>query len=639
MRDLVILHLSDLHIDDKGCSYSKLLKALLNDIAKQIESVQDKGLVIIVTGDIIDHGNKNAIENAKKFFKKLKEITAEKFNSIYIVPGNHDKKRTEINSYLVSAYRSVHNDEYDEYFKDCKQTIWPIHKDTYNKSGYSELSNYIYNELFKMAEMNDIIDNTYGVKVDIVNGRRICFVLLNTAWSSFDERDIRRLILGRFQIDEIMEKFHKLTDEVEIDLTVVIGHHPIECLCGTEQDKLFSYLISYNELSANVYLCGHTHDRTVINWSNNRHAINTLMTGFGWPEHPDVRVHDHYYSIYEFNFDLNALDIYVRKTNDGSGFIPDLSIYTGEGQSSIDKLVRPIRFQEAQGTVELSSADEKSYRITYASSDFLQYSKFFFDKIQELLIDAKYTTEVYKKEFLSTLKLPRALFDEGKYLVELLNNNNLSEVVEELSVEQKNQICNVLKYNSDAIYNKFQSFIQRLCQRMHEELVVEKSKNKTVRFHFRYLADKSLNIYTTLCASFYSFKGSDDDDKPSDIKYGDLLESTFNNKKSGCLIYSLNKEACDNKLKSKWKNFITVVPKFERNTYTKKFGRKSEKNYPLITFGVTTNNSEDEIMLQCMDFFAFDKVLSRIIEGYLDAFLIDLDGFINWVKLDDRKER
>ena len=49
MNDIVILHLSDLHIDASSTNYSRLLKGLLNDIKKEIVMVPDNSVVITVT--------------------------------------------------------------------------------------------------------------------------------------------------------------------------------------------------------------------------------------------------------------------------------------------------------------------------------------------------------------------------------------------------------------------------------------------------------------------------------------------------------------------------------------------------------------------------------------------------------------
>lgn len=76
MNDLTILHLSDLHIDGQA-AYPEILKNLLVHIKEEIAPTREKTLVVAVTGDIIDKGNKAAIDNAKKFFEdylKLWEI-------------------------------------------------------------------------------------------------------------------------------------------------------------------------------------------------------------------------------------------------------------------------------------------------------------------------------------------------------------------------------------------------------------------------------------------------------------------------------------------------------------------------------------------------------------------------------------
>lgn len=302
MFDLAILHLSDLHIGGEGKSISKPLNSLLADIKTQVQSIPDKKLVIAVTGDTINIGDYRALESAKTFFRKLKDIVGNRVCALYIVPGNHDKTRTPENEFLVTACRKLSDeqlskkeiDKKDHFDQTFEKTVWPILYDTYRKSGYIDLINYIYSDLFNdMDSINKISERTYGVNILKVEDKKYCFVMLNTAWSCADDQDTRQLILGQFQLANVTKQFHNLTDDTKIEITFVLGHHPIECFSGSEQDKLFAHMISYTEMNANIYMCGHTHDRNVINWSNSRHAIHTLMTGFGWPEKPSDRVHDH----------------------------------------------------------------------------------------------------------------------------------------------------------------------------------------------------------------------------------------------------------------------------------------------------------------------------------------------------------
>lgn len=642
MDDLVILHLSDLHINDKGRSFSKLHLALLNDIKAQIASVPDNRLVVVVTGDIINMAERNALPNAKKFFHRLKEVTTGKLKAIYVVPGNHDKKRTSTNQILIPAYRGLSSDSisriFDEKFAD---KIWPLHKETYEESGYSELIDYIYNELFDLKEIGDVAKNTFGVHLLEIDEKKYCFVLLNTAWSCVDNYDTRKLILGKFQLDEISHQFHDLTDDEMMSMTLVMGHHPVECFLGTEQDALFSHMISYTEMSANAFLCGHTHDRNVINWSNNRHSIHTLMTGFGWPEEPSDRVHDHYYSIYHFNLDLNSMDIYVRKTNDGSDFIPDLSIYTGKSTQEFDKLVRPIRFAEAQGSIILSSAVDVPSKTVYASNEFLCYSKLFQYIIHEISLDSGVIIESYKNDLYENLLLNAEENEEELARTDnlILEYMNDPDIITCLSSEDIDRIKKVMRQNAPRIFDNFQSYIQRLCQKLHEGLVENVEEGQIVRFHFRFLADKTSFTYSTLCSSFSIFDEShEQENQPSDIKYGDLLEAAFVSSTSKCLIYSINERICSNKLKDKWKDFITIIPKFEGNIYNRKVNRTTIKQYPFITFGVTINDYKYESLLQCMDFYAMDRYIGNLLQRYLNVFMVDIDAFLNWLRSEDNME-
>ena len=261
MNDIVILHLSDLHIDSSSTNYSRLLRGLLIDIKKEIVLVPDNSLIVTITGDIIHKGDKKAVTAAIKFFKDLYKIIKDKVVTIYFVPGNHDKYRTEENKFLIPAYRTMGSCEGEKFNDKFFKSFWKYQEETYsdqNGSGYLELTKKVY-EIFGVSniEKHSYIKDTFGVDVVEVLGKKYCFVMLNTAWSCIDENDTRQLILGKFQIDEIKRQYHNLVDNLSdnvIELTLVLGHHPIGTLFGKEEDNIFSEMISFEELNANAYL-------------------------------------------------------------------------------------------------------------------------------------------------------------------------------------------------------------------------------------------------------------------------------------------------------------------------------------------------------------------------------------------------
>lgn len=641
MNDLTILHLSDLHIDSSSNSYSKLHGALLADIKSQIAAVSDDSLVIVVTGDILDKGDHNAIPSAKKFFQKLKEITTGKVKAIYLTAGNHDKYRTSGNKILVPAYRALFDSYGQNYFnEDFSQSLWEMQIETYAQSGYLELLRYIYEDLFSFPDIGEIAKKTYGVHILDVHGQKYCFILLNTAWSCIDEHDARKLILGKFQLNEIGLSIRDCCDADSTVMTIAMGHHPIEDLYGTEQDALFSNMISYNGMCANVYLCGHEHDRKAVNWSNNRHKITTLMTGFGWPETLSDHVHEHFYSIYTFNLDLNSMDIYVRRTKDNGGFMPDLSIYTGCKTNQHSKLERPIHFEESQGAIQLNTANNLQSKSMFASTEFLDICVSFQDKLHNISLNISDIINGYKNDLYENVSYENLSHDEkdeelDSILLDYLANpyffmNSFQEKIDLLR--------RILRQNTHIIFENFLSYIQNLCQIFLQELVEDVGDGEIVRFHFRYLSDKNTMMYTTLCSSFTACDNTDvSSNQPSDIKYGDLLEATFLSQ-SGTLIYSINKCECKNKLNEKWADYITVIPKFEENIYSKKVNRSVVKKFPLITFGVTISHDSHRYLLQCMDFLGIDRFISKLIQCYTTLFMLDIGEFVFWLKKQNKKE-
>lgn len=657
MFDLAILHLSDLHIGGEGKSISKTLTSLLDDIKSQVQSIPDNKLVIVVTGDTINKGNPSALENAKIFFSKLKEVVGNRICGLYIVPGNHDKSRTTGNEFLVAACRNLSNaqlskkeaDKKEPFDQSFEKEVWPIIYETYRKSKYTDLINYIYSELFSdMDSIRKISEDTYGVHILEVGNKKYCFVMLNTAWSCADDQDTRQLILGQFQLDNIAKQFHDLTDNMNAAITFVMGHHPIECFSGSEQDKLFAHMISFTEMNANIYMCGHTHDRNVVNWSNSRHAIHTLMTGFGWPEKPDTRVHEHYYSLYFCDLASNSVEIYVRRTNDGSRFIPDLSIYTGHtraGSENGDKLVRPLHFEEGQGAIFLSTADGLDSKTIYVSNDWFDHYKEFQCRLNDMSFGIAESMDSYKSDLFQSL-LPEVKNigqDEhslhlGNLFIDYLNN---PDIYSTLNTKKQELIANQLRKNEEKTFDNFQAFLQKLCREFHEYLIDPITPGQIVRFHFRFLSDKQTSNYSTLCSSFSGDESCRDDhisNEPSDIKFGDLILEAFQAQHTGCLIYTSNEEKCQKKLNPKWKDFITVIPKFDKNVYTKKVNQYTTKRMPFITFGVTINSLDYQWLLQCMDFCEIDKYLSLWIQRYCEVFKLDIDSFLSWVKKQDKLE-
>ena len=323
MNDLTILHLSDLHIDGQA-AYPEILKNLLVHIKEEIAPTREKTLVVAVTGDIIDKGNKAAIDNAKKFFEDLKKTLGNKVAGIVLVPGNHDIFRSNSCKFIIPACRTFAVQKEYEFGNTFYDTFWKNIQEAYESSGYMELSKYIYN-LFEMDIEEKIVERTFGVVPITIEKKTYFFVLLNTSWCCIDENDTRKIVLGKFQLDKISEEAIKLRRNIEPSLSICLGHHPLQCLEGNEETTALMELTDSSRIMANAYLCGHTHNRTVVNWNNNVRTLNTFMTGIGQGDAENDRVRAQHtrkrlYAFYVFNIELNSVDIYSYGTNAEGNF-------------------------------------------------------------------------------------------------------------------------------------------------------------------------------------------------------------------------------------------------------------------------------------------------------------------------------
>lgn len=221
MNDFTILHLSDLHINGTGKGLTPLLKNLLSDIKEELKPVDN--VILVITGDIIDKANyEKCKENVLAFFEQLKDVLAEKLKDVYIVPGNHDRVHKPFDECTIEYYDEARSEEF-------KKSYWQ-----YIMVGYGEYISLI-NNIYGILGVSHRADNTYGVRCTEINGKKICFLSLDTSWSSNGgEQDIRALKFGRFQAEDIYQQYNKAVEDKNADLVIALAHHPLDWLTGKE---------------------------------------------------------------------------------------------------------------------------------------------------------------------------------------------------------------------------------------------------------------------------------------------------------------------------------------------------------------------------------------------------------------------
>lgn len=638
MEDITILHLSDLHFTDV---YSENWKYFLDDLKREIVTIGDRRIIVTVTGDIIDKGvayesNKKIYDNALLFFKKLKDVLGSKVSSIFIVPGNHDKSRNDNEVFMIPKYRfcdagySAAKSPYNDKFYN---SYWKEHLKAYSKengTGYSELIKEVYS-IFGMDE-NDIdskeyISDTFGVEKVTIADKNYCFVLLNTAWSCIDNQDDRNLIFGAFQLEKLRKEYINLfpPESSKPDVTIVLGHHPLDSLMGKERDYVFNEIIKLDTFNANMYLCGHMHDDLVYNWINNRHSMNTFVTGFGWPDNGGSHVAKHTYAMYTINQEANSVDVYMRYSSDGGKYIPNFSIYTNDlSHDSNNKLSFPLKAHDTITYIDVQRREGRSSESHYLSKNLLSEMKQYFLIITRFSYLMSNSLEYVKDEFYDTCSDSEE--NEEDIDSELYTYLFLT-VDEGKSISDSIHDCFVK--NETSLFYHFWQYLGSICQNLIEcmKQYIDDEED-IVRTHFRYLCDKKEGRYKNLNISV-SKSGNESDYIVSDILYGQLIEEAHKINKG--LIYSANKDLIENQLRERWTNFITIVPQYKSYEYFGKQSRGKKIKYPYITFGVTVSSEKYNNILYLMDYFSIKDILEDFIESFLDVFPIDIGRFCEWI--------
>lgn len=610
MNNFTILHLSDLHIWSDIDSLSSVHKYLLEDIKEKITN--SRHIILVVTGDLFHKANFNQKTLILEFFQKLKVVLDNKIEDVFIVPGNHDKN-TKI-SYLKYKNQYVLNHTND-ISKEWKKEEW----DTYDSS-FLEFKD-LKQEILKIFGIKKEIKSTYGVILKKIDNINIAFILLNTAWSCEKESRKNALRIGEFQINELKKEYQDI--EENINMTIVLAHHPVEFFTANDQELLKNEILSSDGLNADIYICGHIHDTDVTNWYNKNKSLLTLVSGIGWPDTNDNNF-KHTYSKYIFNLDINSIDVFVRATEKRRKFKTDFSIYTDK-EIKEDKITLPINIIDNQSYFSINTHNGTNNKSYYFNNEIIAKIK----KVNNQLLEFewKMRRELYNN------------FDRLAYTI--TNQKSQKEKLREILYSNslfKNENANFLKKineNKDDIYFNFNTYLKTICNILITVIdngKLEENKNE-IRIHFRGLSineiesdtDSKIN-YKKICALFprHKFTSLDCFDKAlSDFGWEDLIKASY---ESNCsLVYSCNKDICKRKLDDKWNNFITIIPRFEGNEKTIK-----KTTIPYITFGITVADEKYDDYLYLLDFFEFDKILSKIVYAYIRRFQFDMEGYLRF---------
>lgn len=225
------LHISDLHFGYNDNAVEQMREVLP---LKAKEYFKGKKVdYIFITGDIIfgKAEHKTAYSEAKAYIENLRKELNVQNENIFIVPGNHDYKRSEPREAIISQIR-----------KKYEADIGIINSDLLDilKSDYNEYKNFY----------EGVCGRPFTSEHLLVNAQ-VNILALNSSLMSFDSKhDKGNLLLGMEIIDRELKK-------VSADKPIIVlSHHDFEWFNKSEREKLELHLKRKNAV---VFLCGHVH--------------------------------------------------------------------------------------------------------------------------------------------------------------------------------------------------------------------------------------------------------------------------------------------------------------------------------------------------------------------------------------------
>lgn len=243
-KNIGILHLSDIHASENNKeTLKRLAKLLLVDIKKIKDEFDVDVDIVCITGDLIASG-----DNSDKEFSIVNEEVIRKVmlsegideSRIYIVPGNHEVKRSKIIDYIENGLCSTLTTE-NEIEKFMSGNISSaVERISYFQKDYGDI--YGGDIIASNDFFHSHIIETKGLKIGIA--------CINSAWRSSGKGKCEKtkMIIGKKTIIDSLESI------IDSDLKICIFHHPLDWLVDDDKYEIEKCLGHFD-----IVLNGHIH--------------------------------------------------------------------------------------------------------------------------------------------------------------------------------------------------------------------------------------------------------------------------------------------------------------------------------------------------------------------------------------------
>lgn len=246
-----IIHISDFHLESECLSFDK--NNLVEAFIKDLEGVICDKSIIIFSGDLIDKSG-IGFKDKELAFEYFKELFIDKIimafpkikGKFFIIPGNHDFDRSELDEFNDKPRKDFFNNK-PEIVEDFVLKNYNSEKSLVGLKNYKEFEKNFYKNDFDTNNWNFTqFENSFKVNVDNDLIGISCF---NTSWLSFDDSEKGTLFISKFQVENSL-KFLK-----DCPLKIAVIHHPLDFLNEKDLENVKPLIYK----NYDIILMGHTH--------------------------------------------------------------------------------------------------------------------------------------------------------------------------------------------------------------------------------------------------------------------------------------------------------------------------------------------------------------------------------------------
>ncbi|MEN3943505.1 metallophosphoesterase [Prosthecobacter sp. SYSU 5D2] len=253
------LHVSDLHVGMDDYAQRSMFEYIKSHVKKR----KEEGFIpdfLFVTGDLANKGLSSEYETFwLEFIAPLQEVIGNGIeHRTFVVPGNHDVNR-KVNPHFDRAEMAdpkSHCFDANDEGLDLRTILLPRFK------AFIDSDSTVAEGMFGKPEGS-------FTNLSEINNLKVGIAGINTAWLCKDDQDERKLTPGKTLLE------HSLIQLGDIDLTIVLGHHPLEWLAPGEQKAIKSILARHHAL----YLHGHLHNVWAEPSYGSGHKFLTVQAG------------------------------------------------------------------------------------------------------------------------------------------------------------------------------------------------------------------------------------------------------------------------------------------------------------------------------------------------------------------------